>query len=65
MLLLIHNIHISLNLNILYNLEQKYDSSDLINKLSLDYLNYEGIIQNMKEFDSLYINNDKDIKFSF
>ena len=64
MLLLIHNIHISLNLNILYNLEQKYDSSDLINKLSIHYLNYEGIIQNMKEFDSLCINNNKDIKFS-
>jgi len=64
MLLLIHNIHVSLNLNVLYDMEQKYNSSDIAFKLSLHYLN-DGIkVQNMNEFDSLYINFDKDVKFS-
>jgi hypothetical protein len=55
MLLLVHNIHTGLNLNILSDLEQNY----------VKYIdNYEGVIHNMKEFDCLYIDLNKDIKFS-
>ena len=54
MLLLVHNIHTGLNLNILYNVEQNYK----------EYLNNDDVIQNMKELDYIYINLNKDIKFS-
>jgi hypothetical protein len=53
-LLLVHNIHTALNFNILYSLELKYK----------EYLNNESVIQNMKEFDYLYLDINKDIKFS-
>jgi NADH:ubiquinone oxidoreductase subunit 2 (subunit N) len=64
MLLLVHNVHTGLNLNILYNMEHKYDPYYIINKSNLDYLNYEGVFQNMKEFNYLFINVNKDINFS-
>ena len=54
MLLLVHNIYNGLNLNVLYNLEQ----------IDKDYINSDSIINYMKEFDYLYINFNKDIKFS-
>jgi len=54
MFLLVHNIHTGLNLNILYNVEQNHK----------EYLNNDGVIQNMKELDYIYINLNKDIKFS-
>jgi len=64
MLLLIHNIHIGLNLNVLYSMEQKYDLSDMAFKYNLHYLSYESDVEYVKNLNYLNINLDKDIKFS-